>query len=259
MTKRTGLNALSIAVGLGIWWLASRLRLLDSTVFPSPGEVLQTGWEMVRDLSLFFHIWTSLVRVLLGFLLAVAVALPLGVAMGLWDPLRRAVDPIVELLRPIPPLAFIPLAILWFGIGQASKVVAIAYAAFFPILVQTVAGFKAVEPIHILAAQTLGAGRRQILGNVILWAAFADVLVGVRLGMGMAFFMVVAAELIASSSGLGWLIWDARFHFMSDRIVLGMAAIGALGFGLNRALVALEGRLVRWRPAGAAQVSITAL
>ena len=144
-------------------------------------------------------------------------------------------------------MLFRSLAILWFGIDELSKVFIIAYGAFFPILVNTLAGFREVDRVQVRAAQVLGAGRYEVFRDVVLRSAFPFMVVGARLGMSMAFIVLVAAELIASSAGLGFLISDARYNFRTDQIFLGMACIGALGFLLNTVLLRIERRLLRWR------------
>jgi len=185
--------------------------------------------------------------VLEGFALAMVIALPLGVLMGVSTAVRGLVEPLIELLRPIPPIAFIPLAILWFGIGEISKVTIIAYGAFFPIFVNTMAGFRDVDRVHIRAAQALGAGRYEIFRDVVLPSAFPQMVTGARLGMGLAFIVLVAAELVAASEGLGYLINDARFSFRTDQIFVGMITIGVLGLVLNKMLLEAERRLLRWK------------
>jgi ABC-type nitrate/sulfonate/bicarbonate transport system permease component len=246
--ERLVLGAASLAGGVVLWWLAGVSGLAEPTLLPPPQEVARTLAQMLGDGSLARHMAITLARVLAGFGVAVAVALPLGVVMALSRTVRDLVEPVIELLRPIPPLAAIPLAVLWFGIGEPTKVLLIALAAFFPVIVSTVAGFSAVQAVHVQAARLLGAGRWQVLWYVVARAALPDMVVGLRLGLGLAFLQLVASELIASSSGLGWLIWDARFHFLGDRILVGMIGIGVLGYGLNRMAVGLERRLVRWQP-----------
>ena len=142
----------------------------------------------------------------------------------------------------------IPLAILWFGIDELSKVFIIAYGAFFPILVNTLAGFREVERVQVRAAQALGANRYQVFRDVVLRSAFPFIIIGARLGMSMAFIVLVAAELIASSAGLGFMISDARYNFRTDQMFLGMACIGVLGFALNTLLLKLERSLLKWKP-----------
>jgi ABC-type nitrate/sulfonate/bicarbonate transport system permease component len=245
---RLALNLASLGAGIALWWLAGAAGLAEPALLPPPQEVAVTLARMSVDLSLFRHMAITLARALAGFFVAAAVALPLGVLMALSPTVRGLLEPLIELVRPIPPLAAIPVAILWFGIGELTKVLLIALAAFFPIIVNTIAGFSAVQAIHVQAARSLGAGRWQILWFVVARAALPDLVVGLRLGLGLSFLQLVAAELIASSSGLGWLIWDARFHFMGDRILVGMIGIGVLGYLLNRTALGLERRIVRWQP-----------
>ena len=241
------IRTLSLLVGLTAWALVSAAGLFHPSIFPSPLAVGTTLAEMLADGSLVRHISVSLGRVFLGFFLAAAIAIPLGIAMGLSRRVHLLVEPVVEFLRPVPPLALVPLAVVWFGIGWTSKVFLIAFGCFFAIIVNTVAGMNAVSPTHVRAARALGASRWQILLHVVLRSAVPDIVVGLRLAVGLAFLLIVGSELIAASEGLGWLIWDARFHFMADRIVVGMIAIGLVGYCLNRLLLVMERHFLRWR------------
>lgn len=245
--QRRGLAAISLLGALAIWWLFSSTGIVNPVLLPAPGEVFGSFLRLTGDGTLLKHVGASLLRVVEGFLLALAIALPVGIAMGLSQVARGLLEPLLELLRPIPPIAVIPLAMLWFGIDEFSKVAIITYGAFFPVLVNTMAGFSEVEPVLIRAAQTLGATRFQIFRDVIIRSAFPFMVVGARLGMGMAFIVLVAAELIASSEGLGYLINDARYRFKTDEIFLGMACIGVLGFLLNKILLEVERRILRWK------------
>jgi ABC-type nitrate/sulfonate/bicarbonate transport system permease component len=249
-TQRNALAVASIVGTLLLWWLVTALGLVGHVLLPSPLEVITAIVRAIADGSLVRHAGISLLRVLEGFLLALVVAVPVGMIMGSSQVARALIEPIVELLRPIPPIAMIPIAILWFGIEELSKVLIIAYGAFFPILINTIAGFQEVDRTHIRAAQTLGASRLRIFTDVILRSAYPFIIVGARLGMGMAFIVLVAAELIASSAGLGYLINDGRYAFRTDQIFLGMVSIGVLGFLLNKGLLEAERRLLKWRHAG---------
>jgi ABC-type nitrate/sulfonate/bicarbonate transport system permease component len=244
---RTGLAIAAITGAILGWWLLSVSGLIDPVLLPSPTEVVAALIQSFQDGSLWINIWASLLRVVQGFLLGFAIAVPVGVLMGNSRIFRGLVEPLVELVRPIPPIAIIPLAILWFGIGELSKVFIIAYGAFFPILVNTMAGFREVDPVLVRVARTLGASRWQIFRDVVLRSALPFIIVGSRLGMGLAFIVLVAAELIASSEGLGYLINDARYNFRTDRVFLGMILIGVLGLILNKLLIEIERRLLRWR------------
>lgn len=241
------LSVLAISLVLFFWWLVVAIGLVNPALIPPPERVFASFSSMLFAGVLLEHIWASLWRVSQGFGLALMVAVPFGVAMGMFRLVRGMAEPLVELLRPIPPIAVIPLAILWFGIGEFSKVFIIAYGAFFPILINTMAGFSQVDPVHVRAAQTLGAKRWHIFRDVVLRSAVPYIVVGARLGMGMAFVVLVAAELIASSEGLGFLINDARYRFRTDEMFLGMFCIGVLGFILNRMLVRAERYLVSWK------------
>jgi ABC-type nitrate/sulfonate/bicarbonate transport system permease component len=245
--QRILLAAISVAVTFALWWLASTSGWVDKILLPSPREVLAALHASVADGSLLKNVVASLLRVLEGFVAAFVIAVPLGVAMGVSRIVYGLVDPLLELLRPIPPIAVIPLAILWFGIDELSKVFIIAYGAFFPILVNTLAGFREVERVQVRAAQALGAKRFHIFRDVVLRSAFPFIIVGARLGMSMAFIVLVAAELIASSAGLGFMISDARYNFRTDQMFLGMACIGVLGFTLNALLLRLERSLLKWK------------
>lgn len=241
------LSFISVATLLFAWWLAAQLQLVNTLLLPSPTLVAQEGWRLLRQGSLLQDTLVSLGRVFLGFALAVIVALPLAAAMGMSRIAHRVIDPLVEIVRPIPPIAIIPLAILWFGIGEFSKVFVVAYAAFFPIVINSVAGFRSIDEIHLRAARCLGANRAQILTRVAIPSAFPHMVIGLRLGMGMAFLALVAAELIAASSGLGQLIQEARSQFATDRVMVGIVTVGVLGFSLNKALLWIESKIVRWR------------
>lgn len=249
-TRRAALAIVSIAGLLLLWWVITAFGFVGKVLLPDPAEVMTTFVRAVADGSLAQHVGISLLRVLEGFALALVVAVPVGVLMGSSTTARGLIEPVVELLRPIPPIAMIPLAILWFGIEELSKVLIIAYGAFFPILINTMAGFQEVDRTHIRAAQTLGASRLHIFRDVILRSAYPFIVVGARLGMGMAFIVLVAAELIASNAGLGYLINDGRYNFRTEQIFLGMACIGVLGFLLNKALLESERHLLKWKYVG---------
>ncbi len=244
---RAALSVISIGAILAIWAELSRFGILSSALVPSPADVARAAAAAISDGSLLKNAAVSLTRVLSGFVIAMIVAIPLGMVMGTSRTIQGLIEPLIELLRPVPPIAFIPLAIIWFGIGETSKVMIIAYGAFFPIFVNTISGFRDVDRVHIRAARTLGAMRYEIFRDVILPSAFPQIVTGARLGMGMAFIVLVAAELVASSTGLGYLINDARISFRTDEIFVGICTIGILGLALNKGLLEIERFLVRWK------------
>lgn len=244
---RTLLALASIVGAVVIWAIVSALGLVNHVLVPSPLEVARAGLTAITGGTLLRNTAASLVRVVEGFAVAMVIAVPLGALLGISQTLRGLVEPLIELLRPVPPIAFIPLVILWFGIGELSKVMIIAYGAFFPIFVNTMSGFRDVDRLHLRAAQALGAGGFEMFRDVVLPTAIPQIVTGARLGMAMAFIVLVAAELVASSEGLGYLINDARFSFRTDQIFVGIITIGVLGFLLNKGLLELERRLLRWK------------
>jgi len=246
------LRAASVVLFFAAWWGVSLLnahvfKVFNPVLLPDPWVVLRAGIAMAATGELFQHIGASLARVVQGFLIAAVAGVLVGMAVGRSRVLEHLVDPSIEMLRPIPPLAFLPLMVLWFGIGEASKVAFIAYAAFFPIFTTTLEGIKYVDPLLVRAAASLGAGDRRVFWHVILPAATPSIITGLRLGFGLSFFVIVAAEFIAADRGLGFLINDARTFFLVANMLLGAAVIGLIGFGVNVGLRRIESRLLRWR------------
>jgi ABC-type nitrate/sulfonate/bicarbonate transport system permease component len=246
------LRVTSIALFFAIWYAVAILnaqvfKFFNPLLLPAPHTVLFAGIEMVRTGELQRDILASLSRVVQGFVLAGIVGVAVGTVVGRSRRLEYLVEPTVELLRPIPPLAFLPMMVLWFGIGETSKIAFIAYAAFFPIFTTTLEGIKYVDPVLIRAASSLGATERDIFRYVVLPAALPNIITGLRIGFGLSFFVIVAAEFIAADSGLGFLINDARTFFLVANMLLGAAVIGAIGFTFNILLRQLEARLLRWR------------
>jgi NitT/TauT family transport system permease protein len=238
---------LLIALVVALW--AAVVGLSGSVIFPSPQRVVAGIYELALDGSLWRHIGASLTRVVTGFTLALCVAMPLGLWMGRVPAAFRALNPLFQILRPISPIAWIPLTILWFGVGDASPVFLIFLSSVFPMIVQTSAGVHAIERRYLDAAENFGVPRAVLLRQVIVPAVLPEVVVGMRIGLGVAWLVVVAAEMIAPKSGLGYLIIDARnAGNRYDLVVAGMIVIGLIGLLLDWAMRLLE-RLpaVRWR------------
>ena len=243
-------SSLGVVAFLGIWMLAAELYVsgegTQATLLPTPVEVVSAGAEMVGDGSLFTHILASLERVLIAFAVASAVAIPLGIAMGWWKVVHRQLDPVMEFFRPIPPLAWIPLSILWFGTGDQQNEFIIFLGVFFPVLVNTIAAVRAVDPVLIRAGQSLGASRLSLLRKVVFPGSLPGIFTGLRVGLGIGWMALVAAELVAADSGLGFLINDSRFIFRTDRILLGMVVIGVMGLLMDRGLRLLSRLALPW-------------
>ncbi len=230
-----------------LWQILSSLGLIRPILLPSPGRVLGAFWSLAVGGDLFIHVGISLLRVLEGFALATLTGLPLGLAIGLWRGVDRATDLLLQVLKPIPPIAWIPLAILWFGIGESAKVFIIFLGAFFPIVVNTVDGIRQTDHRFVELARILEVPRRRFIAQVVLPGALPAIMTGLRVGIMVAWMCVVASELIAASSGVGYLIMDARQLSQTDLVLVGMITIGIMGKILDMALKRLEHRLVRWK------------
>lgn len=245
---RQSLPGIAIIVLLLLaWWLA--VRASGSVIFPTPWQVLAGIVELARDGTLWQHIGASLGRVGAGFLLAVAVGVPLGLWMGWVRGAHDTLNPLFQILRPISPIAWIPIAILWFGVGNASPVYLIFISSVFPMIVQTVAGVHAIEKRYLRAAENFGVSRATLFGRVVIPATLPQIIVGMRIGLGVAWLVVVAAEMIALRSGLGYLIMDSRnAGNRYDLVIAGMIIIGLIGLLLDGLMRLLEGlKIVRWR------------
>jgi ABC-type nitrate/sulfonate/bicarbonate transport system permease component len=227
------------------------LAFVNPVLLPTPGQVATVFADAVRDGSLPQHVATSLVRVTVGFGAAAAAALALGLLAAMCAPVRLMVEPVVEFVRPIPPLAFLPMFLVWFGLGEASKVAFIAYTTFFPMFVAVAAGVLRVDVTLLRAAASLGAGRVDLIRRVIVPAALPGIIVALRLGFGLALFVIVGAEFMGADAGLGHLIMEGRTFFVPAQIVMGALVLGLLGSVVNALLLAAERRLFRWREAGA--------
>jgi NitT/TauT family transport system permease protein len=248
---------------LALWqWLAVS-GLVNPLILPTPVAVFKKWIQYLSPFEPFdaaksgYFAWffsgellgdayASLHRVLSGFFLGAVLALPLGLFMGANDTVYKLCNPLIQVLRPIPPIAFIPLAILWFGLGNPPAVFLITIGAFFPILMNTIAGVRHVDAIYIRAAQSLGASQRTLFLRVMLPAASPYILAGARIGMGTAFIVVIVAEMIAVNSGLGYRILEAREFFWPDKIIAGMISIGLLGLGIDTGMSWLNSHLLKW-------------
>ncbi|QOY93761.1 ABC transporter permease [Massilia sp. UMI-21] len=230
-----------------LWWAA--IVHSGSLIFPSPQQVAAGALELAADGTLWEHILASLLRVAAGFLLALLVALPLGLWMGRVEGAYRTLNPVFQIMRPISPIAWIPIAILWFGVGDVAPVFLIFLAAVFPLIVQTSAGVHAIDARYLRAAENFGVPRAKLFRQVIVPAVLPEVLTGMRIALGVAWLVVVAAEMIVRSSGLGFLIMDARnAGNRYDLVVAAMIIIGLIGLGLDVLMRRLEGlKQVRWR------------
>lgn len=237
--------------GVGLFaavWTIAALTIGNPVLLPTPLMVLQGFVHLLGDGSLVTDTAASIKRVLGGFLVAAVFAVPLALLMAFSKPIGHLLSPIILFLRPIPPIAWIPIAILWFGIGDPPSYFITALAAFFPIFINSYAGGTSVRPEHIHAARSLGAGRWALFARIYLPSAMPLIATGLRIGLGQSWMAVVTAELIAAHSGLGYMIQANRLALETGLVVVGMCVIGVLGALMAILLEVFERRvLVPWR------------
>jgi len=237
---------------LSAWWLVTAMNWVSPLFLPGPGAVWQRFWEVAGSdgfagVSLWGHAKASLFRVFSAFGLSCISAIPIGLAIGTNRIARGIGDPPIEFYRPIPPLAYLPLTIIWFGIGEVSKVLLIFLACFAPMALSTRAGVKSVAPEQIHAAYSLGASRWQVLFHVIFKAALPEILTGMRIALGFGWTTLVAAEMVAAEAGLGFMILNASEFLVTDVVVMGIFVIGAIALLSDLAMRSLEKALVPWK------------
>jgi len=241
----------TIVVILALWWTATHFGWIRPLFLPKPQAIWfaveQSLAGQLDNNPLWIHIGWSLLRVTGAFVLAVAIGIPTGLAMGVSRIARGIFDPIIEFYRPLPPLAYLPLMIIWFGIGETSKVLLIFLACFAPVALAARAGVRSVSQEQIHAAQSMGASRGQVLRHVVLPAALPDILVGLRIGMGVGWTTLVAAEMVAANAGLGQMVLNASNFLRTDVVIMGIIVIGAFAFLFELAMRRLEGSLVPWK------------
>jgi len=238
---------LVIALLIAVWWLLVAGNA--SAIFPTPWQVVTGAWDLAQDGTLAEHIGASLFRVAIGFGLAFLVGVPLGLWMGWVSGAFYTLNPLFQMLRPISPIAWIPVAILWFGVGNLSPIFLIFIASVFPMMVQTTVGVKTIDRRYLRAAANFGVSRQVLFRKVVIPAVLPEMIVGMRIGLGVAWLVVVAAEMVALSSGLGYLIMDSRnAGNRYDLVIASMIIIGVIGLLLDGATRLLERmNTVKWR------------
>ncbi len=218
----------SVLLFIAAWFfLASRTTPL---FFPSPVLVLKACIAMIRDGSLWGHIEVSFLRILAGWAIGSALGIPIGLLMGDSRFINNLLHPYIQFFRFVPPISFVTLSLIWFGMGETSKIILIIYTTIFIVTVNTIAGVMSVNPIHEQAARCLGANRLKIFTRVIFPSTIPFLLTGMRLAMGNSFMTIVSAEMIAAEKGLGFLIFTSRLFMQTERIFVGIVALGILGF-----------------------------
>jgi len=234
---------ITLGIALGIWHLVAASGIYTQEQLPGPWQVAKGAVELWDRGILFEHIGVSLYRFGVAYSLAVSSAIVLGLILGWYTRVLTAVDPFIQILRPISPIAWFPLAVLWFGIGNLPAIFIIFLSAFFPALLATISAVRNVDPVYIKVARNFKTSEKDILLKIVVPAAFPYITVGLHIALGTAWIHLVAGEMLGAQSGLGYLIVDSRNFLRTDWIILGMILIGLLGLVLNR-LMRLAEKLV---------------
>lgn len=246
--RKLFLNVLGLASVLGLWQALSSLGIINSFMLPSPVAVVSALMAMAQDGTLFVHVAASLKRVIAGYLIAAAIGLPLGFLCGWSRTAAELIRPVIEALRPVPPLAWVPISILWFGLGDMSAYFLVFLGCVFPLFFGAYTAVRSIDRNQINAALCLGASRRLLVVDVLLPAALPIMMPNLRLALGIGWMCVVTAELIAAQTGLGYLIQQSRMLFQINNVVAGMVAIGIVGFIMSAAVEKIERRVNAWAP-----------
>jgi len=244
---------ISVGSSLGLllaWVIVSAAGLANELFLPSPNKVfmslVEVATEGYQGATLLEHVATSLTRILIGFGLACAIGIPLGVLMGLSEWVRAFFNPMIEFYRPLPPLGLYTLLVMWLGIGEASKLSLLFLAAFPGIIISTVQAVASIDQIYVRAAQSLGANRRDLFFHVFIPAAGPTILTGMRISLGFTYTVLVAAEIVAATAGLGWMIWDAAKFLLSDVVIGGLIVLGLTGVCLDLIMRKIGAILMPW-------------
>ncbi|HEV7249766.1 MAG TPA: ABC transporter permease subunit [Shinella sp.] len=244
------ISTITVAAIIGLWGLASAYALVSPVFLPSPRQVVIALYNLVVtgfvDSTLAEHVGASLYRIFGALIASILIGIPAGIAIGTSRLGRGILDPIVEFLRPLPPLAYLPLVIIWVGIGEASKITVIALSMLPSIILSTSAGVRGVSKDHVNAARSLGASKRQVLTEVVLPSAVPSILTGIRIALGAGWTTLVAAELVAATSGIGFMIQSAAQFLVTDIVIAGIIVIALIAILLEFIARLIERRLVPW-------------
>lgn len=244
--KRAANTAVSLGVVILIWWAVGALGLTNTALFPTPREVLEAGLELWRDGLVLSDLRTSLTRAAVGFCIGASLGVITGLLTARTRIFRLALNPFLTFLRPVPAIALVPVAIVWFGIGEPSKYFVIAYTVFLAVWLNTHHGIEHVGETYIRASRTLGATRFREFFEVVIPAAAPHIVAALRIGAALAFLSLVAAELTGASAGIGYRLQEARQFLRTDRMFVGLVELGALGALIDAGFVALGRRVIHW-------------
>ncbi len=232
---------------LALWEAAPQLGWIDPVFLPPFSEVIAAGWQLAQTGELYDDVSASLLRALSGFLISVSLIVPLGLAVGWYARLGNLLNQFVDICRNTAPLALLPVFILLLGIGEMSKITMVIYSCAWPLLLNTIAAVKQVDPLLIKSARTMGATPQQLFRKVILPAALPTIFVGIRLASASAMLVLVASEMVGAKAGLGYLIINSQYSFLIPQMYFGILGITVIGLAFNAVLQALERRFMRWR------------
>ncbi len=238
--RKVGTVIVSLTLLIFIWEMVVLTGRYEPSLLPSPFKVLEGIGELTKDGTLATHFQVSLLRFLIGYLTASVAGIVLGLILGSYGKVWAFIDPIVQVLRPVSPIAWFPFIVLWFGIGDLPAVVIIFIAAFYPVLLSTISGVKKVDPIYLKVAQNFGIKQPYLLSKIIFPAAFPMITNGLYMALGSAWVFLVAGEMVGAQSGLGYLIIDARNSIRSDLVLAGIICIGVTGLVLDKIIRLLE-------------------
>ncbi len=245
------LTIITVAAIFVLWFIVTRNGQVSETIIPSQASVWEAFTKIVREgykgHTLLQHLATSMKRLLIAYSLVVVTAVPLGLLSGYFSKVRAILEPIIEFYRPLPPLAYYTILVLWLGIGESSKLTLLYLAGFAPVYISCVSGVVRINEDYINGAYTLGANRRQIFFHVIFPAALTDVFTGLRTALGVEYTTLVAAEMVAASAGIGWLVLDASNYLRSDIVFMGVILMGITGILLDRIIRLIEAKVVHWK------------
>ncbi|MGM9936139.1 MAG: ABC transporter permease [Candidatus Ornithomonoglobus sp.] len=245
------LSIATLIVILLAWYIITATGLFSETIIPSPKSVIESFISVIgkgyKGHSLLEHLATSMKRLVWAYFLVVITAVPLGLLSGYNSKVRAIFEPIIEFYRPLPPLAYYTILVLWMGIGEGSKLALLYLAGFAPVYIACVAGVIRIKEDYINGAYTLGANSRQIFFYVIFPAALTDVFTGLRTALGVEYTTLVAAEMVAATAGMGWLVLDASNYLRSDTVFMGVIIMGITGIVLDQIIRFIEARVIHWK------------
>ena len=244
------LSILSPLILLGLWELFAHLRVIDTRFFPAPTSIFQVLGQMVQSGELLTHLGISLQRIVIGFLLGAVPGIVVGLAMGLFGPIRAVIQPLIDATFPIPKIAVLPLFLLVLGIGEESKYAIIGVAVIYLVLINTAAGVRNIDRIYLDVGKNFHASRLMMFTDVAFPGALPLILAGVKLGMGVALLVIVSAEFVGARSGLGYLIWTSWQVFQVEKMCVGLMVIAVIGFASAILLNYFERLVIPWKHTG---------